>query len=343
MSEIKPRLGFVGPLLGSNPGWTMSQGEIVANLFANTGYQVRLTSNQTNTGLRLLDMITSLISWRKKIDTIILSVFSGRGFYFVDVASSLAKMLGFKQIHVLRGGALPEFSQAHSKWVRRVCHQADALVSPSGFLVQAFTALGFSPILIPNVLNLTQYPYRQRVNVQPNLLWMRSFQEVYHPEMAVAVLHQLLSDYPQARLTMAGHDRGGLTAVKILAQQLNLEDKVHFAGFLDTTGKQQQYAQNDIYLHTNRIDNMPVSVVEAAAFGLPIVATRVGGIPYLLEEEQTSLLVENEDAAGMTTAVKRLLQTPELAARLSKQGRQLAETCAWTAVKPQWEALFANL
>ena len=57
---------------------------------------------------------------------------------------------------------------------------------------------------------------------------------------------------------------------------------------------------------------MPVSVIEAAAFGLPIVATKVGGIPYLLEHEKNALLVDSEDVDGMVSAVKRLLFNREL-------------------------------
>ena len=88
---------------------------------------------------------------------------------------------------------------------------------------------------------------------------------------------------------------------------------------------------------------MPVSVLEAGAFGLPVVATAVGGIPHLLRDGQTGLLVPDGDATAMAEAVRRLLSEPGLAAALSANGRQLAESCGWPRVRAQWESLFAEV
>ncbi len=118
---------------------------------------------------------------------------------------------------------------------------------------------------------------------------------------------------------------------------------IDFVGFLDMAGKQVQMARSDIYLNTNRVDNMPVTVLEAGASGLPVVATDVGGIPFLLTHKDTALLVPSEDAEAMPQAIDRLIQRPELAGELSERGRQLAERSAWEAVLPQWEAVFAQV
>jgi glycosyltransferase involved in cell wall biosynthesis len=172
---------------------------------------------------------------------------------------------------------------------------------------------------------------------------MRTFEDIYNPDMAIAVLEELQLHFPNARLTMAGQPKGTLERVQSLAAAKGLTEKIRFAGFLDMANKQREFARHDIFLNTNRIDNMPVSVLEAAAFGLPVVTTAVGGIPYLLEHEQTGLLVENENVAGMAAAVRRLLREPELTERLSANGRQLAEASDWTHVQPQWETLFREL
>jgi glycosyltransferase involved in cell wall biosynthesis len=124
-------------------------------------------------------------------------------------------------------------------------------------------------------------------------------------------------------------------------ERLGLQEEVRFAGFLDLPGKQQQFAGHDIYLSTNRIDNTPVSVLEAAAFGLPVVATRVGGVPFLLQDGQTALLVEDDAAEAMAQAVRRLVEEPGLAGRLSENGRRLAEQFDWSQVLDLWEDAFS--
>lgn len=335
----KARLCFVGPMLGRNPGWVVSQGEILADLFAREGYTVRLTSRITSRTRRLLDTVRSLVAWRNEIDIVVLTVFSGPAFAMADLASLVAKWIRKPLVLYLRGGDLPEFTDRHSHWVERVLRRGNAVVSPSDYLAHTFRQRGFHVDVIPNVLEIERYPYRNRPHVQPRLLWMRTFHDLYQPGMALDVLEQLQSAYPDATLSMAGQDQGLLGHVKQRAEHKGLSGRVRFPGFLDMEGKRREFADHDIFLNTNQVDNMPVSILEAAAFGLPVVATGVGGIPYLVEHEKTALLVEEGDVAGMVQAVSRLLGEPGLAARLSTNGRQLAEGCAWSQVLGCWEAL----
>ena len=244
---------------------------------------------------------------------------------------------------ILRGGNLPGFVQRHPGWAGRVFRRARALISPSAYLAQSLKSYGFEFQVIPNVIGLEHYPHKLRRHIQPRLLWMRTFHPTYNPEMAVEVLAGLLSIYPEATLPMAGQDAGLLEPTKHLVEKKGLSTRVRFAGLLDMEGKQREFSTHDIFLNTNRIDNMPVSVVEAAAFGLPIAATAVGGVPHLLHHEKTGLLVDNEDIEGMARAVQRLIMEPELAVCLSANGRQLAEACSWPQVKPQWERLLEQV
>lgn len=347
----RPRLCFAGPLLGGNPGWVTSQGEIVAALLAGEGYVVRQTSHIPARLPRLADMLRSLLAWRNDIDVVVHQVFSGAAFVVADLTSALGRRLGLRQIFVLHGGTLPEFAAAHPGWTRRVLARADRVVAPSGYLIEWVVRPLFpagAPAgrpanwarVIPNILALDQYAYRHRAAVAPRLLWMRTFHQVYNPEMAIDVLADVRRTHPQATLSMGGQERGLHAAVVAHAAARGLAGAVAFPGFLDAAGKAREFAAHDIYLNTNRIDNMPVSVLEAGAFGLPVVATNVGGIPHLLRDGETGLLVLNEDAAAMANAVRRLLDGPVLAARLSTNGRRLAESCAWDAVKTQWAALF---
>lgn len=342
----RPRLCFVGPMLGVNPGWVTTQGEILADLLAGSGYAVRVTSHIPARLPRLADTLRSLVVWRGEIDLVVHQVFSGPAFIVSDAASLLCRALGLPQIFVLRGGALPEFAAARSGWVRRVMGRAAVIVAPSAYLARVFGHFSeLAPRLrvIPNILDLAKYTYRHRPNVGPRLLWMRTFHDVYHPEMAVETLAELRRTHSTATLTMAGQEKGLIDAVRALAKVRGVAEAVRFPGFLGPDDKAREFAAHDIYLNTNRVDNMPVSVLEAGAFGLPVVATAVGGIPDLLTQDETALLVPDGDAVGMAAAVRRLLAEPSLAARLSVQGRALAESCGWDATRPQWAALFQEV
>ena len=117
---------------------------------------------------------------------------------------------------------------------------------------------------------------------------MRTFEHAYNPHLAVEVLALVRKERPDATMTMgrSGQRRVGLGPRAVNARGLG--EAVSFPGFLDEAGKARAFTDHDVFLNTNRIDNTPVSVIEAAAHGLPIVATEVGGIPYLLADRETA-------------------------------------------------------
>lgn len=88
---------------------------------------------------------------------------------------------------------------------------------------------------------------------------------------------------------------------------------------------------------------MPVALLEACAMGLPVATTSVGGIPDLLTDGHTGLLVSLATDEAITEAVERLLTDDSLAGRLSSNGRKLGEECAWENVRRQWGQLFQEL
>lgn len=343
LASALPRLCFVGTMLGRNPGYVTSPGQVLADLFEGAGYHVISTSAVVNRYLRLADIVITLIRHWRHIDILILDVFGGPSFVIEEVASLLGKVFGMRIIMYLHGGAMPEFMARFPRWSKRVLARADALITPSPFLARAIKPYGFEARVIPNVIELSRYPFRHRSSVGPRMFWMRSFHPIYDPLMAVRVLARLKSDFPEASLVMAGQDKGQEAQARQLAQELGLNGAVRFSGFLDMTGKAREGQQADIFLNTSRTDNMPVALVEACAMGLPVVTTAVGGIPDLLTDGETGLLVSDEDEHAAVSAVHRLLNDDRLAGRLSANGRKLAERSAWQEVRPQWERLFTAM
>lgn len=337
----KPRLCFVGSMLGRNAGHITTQGQITADLFAAEGYETTCVSSKINRFARLVDIAAALIKNRRRFDLVLLEVYSGLSLIIADLTSLLCRFFKLPLVMVLHGGNLPEFLEKYPRWTKRVLRRADRLVAPSRFLASRIGAHGFEIQIVANVVELDLYAFRERREIRPNLLWMRSFHPIYNPQMAVEALDRLRADYPEATLTMAGVDKGLEPEIKKMVADRGLAAAVRFPGFLDAAQKAREFSRADVYLNTNRADNMPVSVVEACAFGVPVVATNVGGLPYLIADGDNGLLVENENAGEMAAAIKKLLENPDLTQKISNGGRTLAEQSGWSAVRAAWEKLFA--
>lgn len=331
---------FVGNLLGRNRGYVTTQGQVVADLLAAEGFSVTCVSSKINRVARLAEIVMTIVINHRKFDLLVVEVYSGLGLMIADAAGRLGKLFRLPLILVLHGGHLPEFVKGHPRWAKRVLNRADYLIAPSAFLAEKIGAFGYRITQIPNVINIDDYPFRERRRIEPRLIWMRSFHSIYNPEMAVEVLAELRRSVPQATLTMAGVDKGLEKKIRRAVEDAGLSDAVRFPGFLNAAEKAREFAAADIYLNTNRIDNMPVSVVEACAYGLPVVATRVGGLPFLIKHRENGLLVPNEDVKAMTGAIKELLDDPALTRAISLGARRLAERSAWKRVLGDWEDLF---
>jgi glycosyltransferase involved in cell wall biosynthesis len=306
------------------------------------GFACTLISPVLNPYARLVDTSIRLLRSLTDFDLVSLQVFGGRSFVVEEVASYLTRRAGRPLQMVLHGGGFPQSLQRHSRIGHRVLNRADQVVTPSRFLAESVRKHGYDSRVIPNAIDVSQYAFKLRAVPAPRVLWMRAFHEIYNPELALRAFASIKTEYPDASLTMAGPDKGVAERTRSRALDLGLQESVTFEGFLDPDAKRAAFLNHDLFLNTNRVDNTPITLIEAAASGLPIVATSVGGIPYMVEDEVTALLVGDDDDARLAAAMKRILKEPGLAERLSKNGRMMAEKWDFSQTVPLWEEAFAS-
>ena len=333
------RVGVAGPLLGESEGWVPSPGEALAGHLRTEGHDVRTTSPVVGRVGRVVDTVRTLRRWRGDVDVAVVMVFSGPAFAMADVSTRVLTGSGIPVVLWLHGGNLPAFAERHPRWTGRVTRRAAAWVAPSGYLGELASAWDVPGEVVPNALPTGAAEFRHRQSVEPRLLWMRTFHDLYRPDLTVEVVDQLRRRGREASLTMAGQDKGLLPQVKGLVAERGLDASVRFPGFLDPATKRRELAGHDVFVSTARVDNAPVSLVEAAAAGLPVVAMRVGGLPDLFEHRETALLSPDGDPAAMADAVDELLDDAELASRLSAAGESMGRARTWEQLGPRWQRI----
>ena len=303
------------------------------------GFGVYYASNKKSFPFRMLDMMWSVVLYRKQVSYILIDTYSTKAFWYAFLCSQLARFFNIKYIPILHGGDLPNRLKKNPMLCRVLFSNAYKNVAPSGYLKQAFEKEGFKNVIyIPNTIEIEKYEFKLRTELTPNLLWVRAFASIYNPKMAVKVLQQLQKQYPSATLTMVGPDKdGSLQTTKDFAKSLGIT--VNFSGQLTKEEWWELASKHDIFINTTHFDNTPVSVMEAMALGLPVISTNVGGIPFLLTNEQNALLVPDNDITAMTNAVLDLLENKPKNNLLITNARTFIEQMDWELVKQSWVSI----
>ncbi|ESU22193.1 Glycosyl transferase, group 1 [Flavobacterium enshiense DK69] len=303
------------------------------------GYQVFFFSSKKNQIVRLLDMCFAVVSKSRKVEFVIIDTYSTSSFWYAFVTSQLCRFFRLPYVPILRGGNLPQRLKASPRLSKMVFKYAYQNVVPSYYLLEAFRKAGFENLIfIPNTIEMGNYPFKQRDELRPKLLWVRAFATIYNPKMAVDVLYELQKKYPEAELCMVGPDKdGSMKTTQSYAEEKDVS--VHFTGRLSKEEWILLSSDYDIFINTTHFDNTPVSVMEAMALGFPVVTTNVGGIPFLLNDNEDALLVKDNDVKGMVRAVEDLITQSEISQRITNNARKKAESWDWEVVKEQWMSL----
>ena len=184
--------------------------------------------------------------------------------------------------------------------------------------------------------------YRRRASLRPVFLSNRNFQALYNVPCVLRAFAVIQARLPEARLIVIG-DGPERAKVHETAQSLALRN-VEFVGAVRPEEMGRWYDEADVYLNASDIDNMPNSIIEAFACGLPVVTSRAGGIPYVVEHERNGLLVDCGDHEGLAAGALRVLDDSELAGRLIAEGlRDVELLYTWDAVSDRWATLYRRL
>lgn len=330
---------YIGNKLATK-GKTATTIDVLGPLWEQEGIALRYASTIDNVLLRLLDMMRATFLSRNWAHFVLIDTYSTRNYWYAIIIARLCHLFKVKYIPILHGGNLPERLYKNPKSMKAFIENAHTVVSPSDYLIHAYAKAGFKQLIkIPNHIHLDQYPFKARKNIQPNLLWVRSFAAIYNPKMALEVLELVAARYPQARLCMVGPDKdGSLKKCAAIASQKQLQ--VEFTGLLSKADWISLSSRYDLFINSSQFDNLPVSLIEAMALGLPVVSTNVGGIPYLIQHNNNGLLVNPNDAQQMAAQIISLLEDQQQVDRLTKSALMTAQQLDWEIVKPLWMQLF---
>ena len=290
--------------------------------------------------LRLL--IFCLQAWRLTREAEVVHIFACSWVYFFVVvwpATIVGRLRGKRVVLNYRGGEADSFIRRYGLWVRPAFRLADVVTVPSGFLANVLSARTGVPVeIVPNIVDLAAFSYRERQIPTPRMVVTRHLEPLYDIETILRAFHEVQARYPDASLFIAGtgSQEASLRALAATQQLRN----VNFLGMVSHAKLPALYEQCDILLNASRADNFPGSLVEAAAAGLVVISTGVGGIPYIFKDGESALLIEPGDWKTLAARALRVVSEPGLASALTRAAYDQCRQYDWAHIRPLLYAVY---
>lgn len=352
-----PVVCIVGPLPPPSGGMA-NQCEQLVRLLQRDGVQVELVRNNSpyspswigwipgvRAAFRLLPYLYRLWAAAGRVQVMHILANSGWAWHlFATPAAWIGRARGVGVIINYRGGNADSFFSNAPGHVLATLAKADARVTPSGFLQRVFAKHGLDGTIVPNIVDLSRFRFVQRppFGDAPHLIVTRNLESIYDIPTAIRAFAIVRQRFPAARLTVAGSGPE-LARLRTLAGELGLKGCVDFCGRLDNAEIPALYASADCMLNPSTVDNMPISILESFASGVPVVSTDAGGIPDLVDDGVSGLLVPVGDADAMAGEVLRVLGDESLSAALREAGLKAATAYAWPTVREQWLQVYRSV
>jgi glycosyltransferase involved in cell wall biosynthesis len=346
---------LVGPLPPPSGGMA-NQTQQLARLLADDGCRVRIA--QVNTpyrpawigslrGVRAMFRLVphALQLWREMRDADLVHVMANSGWawhLFAAPAIWIGRLRGKPVIVNYRGGDAESFLATQGRWILPTLRCAAIVIVPSGFLAGVFARWGVATQTVPNIVDLERFAPGGPRGGPPHLIVTRNLEDIYDLPTALRAFARVREAFPGARLTVAG--TGPKRAdLERLAATLDLAHAVSFAGRVDNERIADLYKSADVLLNPSRVDNMPISLLEAMASGVPIVSTDVGGIPHLVRDGETALLVGPRDPDAMAAAAVRVLREHQVSQKLRSAGLDAVQAYTWNRVRTRLFGVYTSV
>jgi len=349
---------LVAPSLAILGGQAVAAQRLLERLRAVPGLEIGFLPHdpRTNVLLRLLQRVKYVRTVATSIAYVasllrrlpaydVVHVFSASYWSFLlapTPAILIGKLLGKKVVVNYRSGEAEDHLRRWPRTAIPTLRRADSVVTPSRYLVDVFSRFGVRARSIANFVDPDAVRLRRRTVLRPVFLSNRNFQTLYNVPCVLRAFAVIQARIPEARLIVIGDgpERG---LVHETARTLALRH-VEFVGAVQPTEMGRWYDEADVYLNASDIDNMPNSIIEAFACGLPVVTSRAGGIPYVVEHGRNGLMVDCGDHDALAATALRLLDDSLLAQRLIAEGlRDVQQHYTWEAVSGSWATLYREL
>lgn len=223
--------------------------------------------------------------------------------------------------------SFPDQSPFHRGLLEWILGKADYLCSTSHVMAQEMYShieLGKKINVIPFGVDVSQFAPSAQGKASEKVVFgvAKYLQPVYGLDILLRAFAQLNSFEPGRALLRIAGDGPELLRLQALAARLNITDQVEWLGAMPNSEIARFYQNLDVVVVPSRQESFGVTAVEGSACGRPIIASRVGGLPEVVLDGETGIMVEPENVEKLMEAMKLMMDHPEERSRMGQAGRE---------------------
>lgn len=267
---------------------------------------------------------------------------SGPSFWRKRLFIRVAKLFGKKVVFHCHGGNFPQFTSKHRKAVTKSIEQCDCIVALSEWWKQWFeeTFHCTNVVVIKNVIsapNINKVEHKEFTLLFLGLLGQNK--GIYDLLDVIATHREQL----QGKLMLLIGGNGEVEQVKDVINKSDIGAIARYCGWVSGKEKETLFNSADAYIMPSYYEGVPISILEAESYGLPIISTRVGGIPEIVEDTVNGVLVAPGDKDAIYSAISMLMQDNNLAKQMGQHSMLIADEHLPVHVEKQLNNMYNKL
>lgn len=259
----------------------------------------------------------------KRTDVVYIHISADAGFFRKSLFAITGSVLGKRIVMHMHGGYFEDFYRSSSrttqKYIKYVMEHTDKIIVLTEEWKNFYRRFVEKDIftVISNGVEVGRNKYNPQGTFITFMGMLNKKKGVYD---ILDIVREVVVQYPGVRFVLAGN--GDIQKVKQTAIDRDLGDFVSVPGWISEKQIEEVLSETVIYLLPSYAEGLPMSVLEAMAYGIPVIASDVGGLHEVIATDENGILIEPGDKLFMKNSILRLLGQKELRMKLSHNGHQ---------------------
>lgn len=304
------------------------------NKLREDGNNVHLFNTKVSTFCRFF-LIFPLFFKMRKYTIVHIHSCSYWGFYPVVLGVFVSKVIyNKKTIVTYHGGGAEDFLAKHLEFIRYILGKVDHITVMSGFLQNIFHKFSIPTVILRNLVDLELNKLTPQNIEVPTMVSVRTLSHDYNIVDILLAFKLIKAKHKKASLAVIGDGPEYDDLVNFCTQEKLVD--VKFLGVITNEEIQDELKKYNIMISVPSFDNQPMSILEAFAAGLAVISSNVGGIPFMIRNEQNGLLVDLHNPQQIYERVDWLVSNPD-------QVKIIIENAKRDVMEYQWETIREKL